>query len=140
MECRHKIISAQACLYNFDLKNYLAENKLLKENTLAGYYGNDASKELRTLANEIDTMISDHPEKENLNKDQQLISDFSVRLQNLTILSENLIGSMTSVFPATTASAITTFATGLAPQQHAFTGWFMFLKEIGCANFFDLNF
>ena len=51
---------------NFDLKNYLAENKLLKENTLAGYYGNDASKKLRTLANEIDTIISDYPEKENL--------------------------------------------------------------------------
>ena len=51
---------------NFDLKNYLAENKLLKENTLSGYYGDDASKELKTLANEIDTMILDHPEKENL--------------------------------------------------------------------------
>ena len=51
---------------NFDLKNYLAENKLLKENTLADYYGDNASKELRTLANEIDTMILDHSEKENL--------------------------------------------------------------------------
>jgi len=51
---------------NFDLKNYLAENKLLKENTLAGYYGDDASKKLKTLANEIDTIISDYPEKENL--------------------------------------------------------------------------
>jgi len=51
---------------NFDFKNYLAENKLLKENTLAGYYGDDASKKLRTLANEIDTIISDYPEKENL--------------------------------------------------------------------------
>jgi hypothetical protein len=51
---------------NFDLKNYLAESKLLKENTLAGYYGDDASKKLRTLANEIDTIISDYPEKENL--------------------------------------------------------------------------
>ena len=51
---------------NFDLKNYLAGNKLLKENTLAGYYGDDASKKLRTLANEIDTIISDYPEKENL--------------------------------------------------------------------------
>ena len=51
---------------NFDLKNYLAENKLLKENTLAGYYGDDASKKLRTLANEIDTIISDYPKKENL--------------------------------------------------------------------------
>lgn len=38
---------------------------------------------------------------------------------------------LTSVFPTTTASAITTFATGVAPQQHAITGWFMYLHEIG---------
>jgi len=38
---------------------------------------------------------------------------------------------ITSVFPSTTATAITTFATGLAPQQHAITGWFMYLKELG---------
>jgi predicted AlkP superfamily pyrophosphatase or phosphodiesterase len=38
---------------------------------------------------------------------------------------------ITSVFPSTTATAITTFTTGLAPQQHAITGWFMYLKEIG---------
>lgn len=40
-------------------------------------------------------------------------------------------GKITSVFPPTTASAITTFATGTAPQQHASTGWYMHLKEIG---------
>jgi len=40
-------------------------------------------------------------------------------------------GKMTSVFPATTASGITTFLTGVAPQQHAITGWFMYLKEMG---------
>jgi len=50
---------------NFDLKNYLAENKLLKENTLSGYY-KDSSKEVRTLANEIDLIISKYPDKENL--------------------------------------------------------------------------
>ena len=38
---------------------------------------------------------------------------------------------LTSVFPTTTASAITTFMTGLAPQQHGLTGWFTYLKEIG---------
>jgi predicted AlkP superfamily pyrophosphatase or phosphodiesterase len=38
---------------------------------------------------------------------------------------------ITSVFPPTTATAITTFATALAPQQHAITGWFMHLKELG---------
>lgn len=47
------------------------------------------------------------------------------------ILCENLKGSMTSVFPATTATAVTTFTTGVAPQQHAITGWFVYLKEIG---------
>lgn len=46
-------------------------------------------------------------------------------------LKTNLRGKITSVFPPTTASAITTFMTGTAPQQHAFTGWFMLLKELG---------
>ncbi len=48
-----------------------------------------------------------------------------------SILKDNLVGSMTSVFLPTTACAIPTFLTGVAPQQHAFTGWFMYLKEIG---------
>lgn len=39
--------------------------------------------------------------------------------------------AITSVFPATTATAVTTFVTGLAPQQHAITGWYMHLKEMG---------
>ena len=46
-------------------------------------------------------------------------------------LSTNLVGEMTSVFPPTTASAVTTFMSGLAPQQHGLTGWFMHLREIG---------
>ena len=46
-------------------------------------------------------------------------------------LRRHLRTRITSVFPTTTASAITTFLTGLAPQQHGLTGWFMFLKEIG---------
>jgi predicted AlkP superfamily pyrophosphatase or phosphodiesterase len=50
-----------------------------------------------------------------------------------TIFLENLRGPITSVFPATTATAITTFNTGLAPQQHGITGWFMYLKELGTA-------
>ncbi len=46
-------------------------------------------------------------------------------------LRRHLRARITSVFPTTTASAVTTLLTGLAPQQHALTGWFMFLKEIG---------
>lgn len=46
-------------------------------------------------------------------------------------LRRHLRGSMTSVFPSTTASAIPTFLTGLAPQQHGLTGWNMYFREIG---------
>lgn len=45
-------------------------------------------------------------------------------------LQRHLCGSITSVFPSTTASAITAFMTGLAPAQHALTGWYMHLDEI----------
>ena len=45
-------------------------------------------------------------------------------------LRASLRGTMTSVFPSTTASAVTTFLTGLAPVEHAVTGWFMWLREI----------
>ena len=45
-------------------------------------------------------------------------------------LRASLRGTMTSVFPSTTASAVTTFLTGLAPVEHAVTGWFTWLREI----------
>ncbi len=38
---------------------------------------------------------------------------------------------MTSVFPSTTAAAITSFYTGVAPQQHGLTGWHMYFRELG---------
>jgi hypothetical protein len=41
-----------------------------------------------------------------------------------------LHGKLTSVFPSTTATAITTFMTGLAPQQHGLAGWFTYFHEI----------
>lgn len=46
-------------------------------------------------------------------------------------LRDHLRGPLTSVFPSTTASAIPTFLTGLAPQQHGLTGWHMYFREIG---------
>ncbi|MCK5025314.1 MAG: alkaline phosphatase family protein [Nanoarchaeota archaeon] len=48
-----------------------------------------------------------------------------------SILNKYLIRKLTSTFPSTTASATTTLKTGVAPQQHGITGWFMFLKELG---------
>jgi Type I phosphodiesterase / nucleotide pyrophosphatase len=46
------------------------------------------------------------------------------------VMREHLARRLTSVFPPSTASAVTTFLTGLAPQQHGLTGWFMYLREL----------
>lgn len=46
-------------------------------------------------------------------------------------LSAHLRGALTSVFPSTTAAAIPTFLTGLAPQRHGLTGWHMYFPELG---------
>jgi hypothetical protein len=43
-------------------------------------------------------------------------------------------GSMTSVFPSTTASAITTSYTGRTPLEHGLTGWFTYFGEAGCVS------
>lgn len=40
-------------------------------------------------------------------------------------------GRLTSVFPSTTASAITTSFTGMAPAEHGLTGWFTWFPEAG---------
>ncbi|NEX18094.1 MAG: phosphodiesterase [Halochromatium sp.] len=46
-------------------------------------------------------------------------------------LARHRLGALTSVFPPTTATAITSYLTGDAPQQHAMTGWYMWLGELG---------
>jgi len=48
-----------------------------------------------------------------------------------SFLARHLKARLTSVFPTTTATAVTTYLTGHAPQQHALTGWFTCLKELG---------
>jgi len=48
-----------------------------------------------------------------------------------SVLHQHLQHSITSVAPPTTATAITTFLTGLAPQQHGLTGWFTWFRELG---------
>ena len=44
-------------------------------------------------------------------------------------LGEHLIGRLTSVFPSTTASAVTTVFSGLSPHEHGLTGWFNWFPE-----------
>lgn len=46
------------------------------------------------------------------------------------VLHAHLHSRLTSVFPSTTASAVTTYLSGLAPQQHALTGWHMYFSEL----------
>lgn len=46
-------------------------------------------------------------------------------------LFRHTVGPITSVFPTTTASAITTFLTGVAPRQHGMTGWHVYLEALG---------
>jgi hypothetical protein len=46
-------------------------------------------------------------------------------------MRSGLAGPISSVFPPTTASAITTLLTGLAPRQHGLVGWYTYLREIG---------
>lgn len=47
-----------------------------------------------------------------------------------TVFDKFKISKITSVFPSDTASAVATFMTGTASQQHAISGWFMYLKEL----------
>lgn len=58
--------------------------------------------------------------------------DYIKRYGEGSALGKFIKTSMTSVFPTTTSSAITTFTTATAPMQHAVTGWFMHLRELGC--------
>lgn len=46
-------------------------------------------------------------------------------------LQQYLQDSLTSVAPPTTATAVSTFLTGLAPQQHGLTGWYTYFREMG---------
>lgn len=45
-------------------------------------------------------------------------------------LMQHLHAPLSSVFPSTTASAIPSFLTGVAPQQHALTGWHVYFREL----------
>ncbi len=54
-----------------------------------------------------------------------------LKTQPDTLLARHLAGRITTVFPSTTATAITTYHTGMAPQQHAITGWFTWFRELG---------
>lgn len=45
-------------------------------------------------------------------------------------LAANLRSGMTSVFPSTTTTAITTLLTGLSPREHGLMGWFSYWRSL----------
>ena len=49
-------------------------------------------------------------------------------------LHHHCIGSLSSVVPPTTAAAIPMFFTAVPPARHGFTGWFTWLRELGCVS------
>jgi len=42
--------------------------------------------------------------------------------------------SITTVYPATTAAAVTTLATGASPAEHGVLGWYLQLPDLGCVS------
>lgn len=52
--------------------------------------------------------------------------------RNLTasnFLRKHLADNLTSVFPSTTAAAMTSYYTGVSPNQHGWLGWSLYFKE-----------
>lgn len=55
---------------------------------------------------------------------------FVDQLDEGSFLLDKMVTRINTVFPSTTASALTTFATGLWPSEHAITGWWVYLPLI----------
>lgn len=47
------------------------------------------------------------------------------------ISKKGSVRPMTTVFPSTTAAALTTISTGLTPQEHGLPEWFVYMEELG---------
>ena len=64
-----------------------------------------------------------------------VIDGFGLEVMNAigsdTVFKRSAVGQLTSVYPPTTATAVTTFMSGQAPQQHGLTGWFMHFRRLG---------
>jgi hypothetical protein len=56
---------------------------------------------------------------------------YNYLMQHGSRLREHVKARLTSLFPSTTATAITAFMTGVPAQQHGLTGWFTWFKETG---------
>lgn len=59
------------------------------------------------------------------------LGDVYLNTRKDSFLLKRRVGKITSMFPSTTATCVTTFATGVAAKQHGITGWFTYLRELG---------
>ncbi|MFW9960811.1 MAG: alkaline phosphatase family protein [Candidatus Thorarchaeota archaeon] len=57
--------------------------------------------------------------------------DYLKNFGSKTCIAHHLKKPITTVFPPSTGSAMTSIYSGLAPQQHASTGWWVYLREFG---------
>jgi hypothetical protein len=62
------------------------------------------------------------------------LGDNYLQRRGASELGKRRRGAMTSVFPSTTASAITTSYTGRTPLEHGLTGWFTYFGQAGCVS------
>ena len=116
--------------------------------TKPDYHGGSIVNLMASLKNHYGGSVGHYPELKNaptqaFNSAKQIIllvidglgadllAHWSVQPGSSGFLSEHLHCRLTSVYPPTTASAVTTLMNGQAPQQHGLTGWFMNFREIG---------
>lgn len=57
--------------------------------------------------------------------------DFLLGHDRARTFRSGLVGPIDSVFPPTTATAVTAFLTGLPPSRHGLVGWFTYFRELG---------
>jgi len=54
-------------------------------------------------------------------------------LSETSFMRINNLKSIQSVFPPTTTAAMTSYYTGVSPNEHGWLGWSLYFKEYGCA-------
>ena len=59
------------------------------------------------------------------------LEQYRQRKRRRSLLAEQSFDVLTSVFPATTVAAVTTFATGCSPAEHGMLSWNMNLHDLG---------
>ncbi|GEM_PF-117033 len=108
---------------------------------LPDYRKNNVINLISSISHALD-IPSAHPTlttlpSENIKKYQNIILciidglgyDNILKQENTNIFKSHTIQPLHTIFPSTTAAAITTYLTGLTPQEHGNLSWFMYLQE-----------